>query len=354
MDFKLLCLKMVKKAGMILTATVVGAVFCGGIFHMKATVFSPDTAYEVTGETYIDYIPEEAYGISRVYITDEVWKALVKSDAFVESMQQTLSLQGYVLSEEEITGSVEAAVVSDSRIVTTTVHASEEELAVTLSSALQKAILEFCTDRQEIAESFVMTAPREAQRKVWDLRTVTATLLGAVLGFAAAVAGCLLSFGMDDSIYLPGTFEKRYGLPVFGTLQAEELAANGRKFTLKDRHLLVIGTAEEAAAEEAAKKLEEKLKKAGGGAVRFEPAGKADFTPERVEQMKEADGVVLAVSCGRRDGRQIERIINFLQKQEICIKGAVLCGADEKLVARYYAPGVFKKGRAGKKTEGKA
>ena len=51
----------------------------------------------------------------------------------------------------------------------------------------------------------------------------------------------------------------------------------------------------------------------------------------------------MAVAAGRRDGKQIEKIIDFLKKQEVNIKAAVLCNADEALIAHYYKPGILKK-----------
>ena len=337
-DLKLLCLRMMRKAGIILAATVVGALVLGGIFYLKETVFSPDEAYQVVGETYIDYIPEEAYGISRVYITDEVWKSLVKSDDFIESIENELSLQGYAVSREKIVSSIQAGVISDSRIVTTTVKAGDPQLAVAMSEALQNAILDFCRDRQEIAESFVMTAPEEAQRKVWAEGTATAVMIGAILGLLISVVAFLFSYVMDDSVYLPVTFEKRYGLPMFGTLQSEELAVNAKQFCKGCGKLAVAGVAADFAVEEVVKVLK-------SAETQFVAVGGVELNAAWTAQLKEADGVVLAIASGRRDGRQIERIIDFLRKQEIVMKGAVLCDADEKLIARYYKPGLFAKGK---------
>ena len=349
-DLKLLCLRMMKKTGIILTAMIVGALVLGGIFYLKETVFSPDESYQVVGETYIDYIPEEAYGISRVYITDEVWKSLVKSDDFVESIENELSGQGYDLSRERIISSIQAAVISDSRIVTTTVKTNDPQLAVAISEALQNAILDFCKDRQEIAESFVMTAPEAAQRKVWAEGTATAILMGAVLGLVLSVVIFLFSYVMDDSVYLPSTFEKRYGLPMFGTLKSQELSANIGQFCKGCGKVVVAGVAAGSAVEDVAKALGEKIaqpatERKAVQQIQFVSGGIVELNAPWISQVKEADGVVLAIASGRRDGRQIERIIDFLQKQEVDIKGAVLCDADQKLLARYYRPGILAKGK---------
>ena len=343
-DLKLLCLRMMRKAGIILAATIVGALVLGGIFCLKETVFSPDEAYQVVGETYIDYIPEEGYGISRVHISDGAWGALAKSDVFVEAIMAELSAQGYAVSAEEIRNSIDASVVCDSYVVTTTVMTRDAGLAVAMSEALQNAIVDFCKDRQEIAESFVMTAPKEAQSKEWMPKTATAALVGAMLGLLVSVVGFWLSYVMDDSVYLPVTFEKRYGLPMFGELKSEELTANIKKFCKGCGKLAVAGVAADFAVEKVIEELDM-------AEIKFVSAGVAELNGAWIAGLRETDGLVLAVASGRRDGRQIERVIDFLQKQEIVVKGAVLCDADEKLIARYYKPGLLAKSKKNREKE---
>lgn len=356
-DFKLLCLKMIKKAGIISVVTVLGAVLFGGIYFLKETVFSPDMTYQVVGETFIDYIPEEGYGISRVYITDEAWGSLAKSDDFVDAIMNYVSAKGYEVSAEIIRNSIDASVVTDSFVVTTTVYAKEEALAVSINEALQNAIVSFCADRQEVAESFIMTCPGEADRRSVTKEVMVAALLGAVLGFFAAVVAGLLSFLMDDSVDLPVTFEKRYGIPMLGTLKSKEFVANAVKLCGDMHRLAVAGVCEDVSTEEVAEQFAENMQtrtfssgelqdgesRKHAGNTEFISTGTATMTTEWIAGISDAEGVILAVAAGRRDGKQIERVIDFLQKQGINIKAAVLCNADEALIARYYKPGIFKK-----------
>lgn len=335
-DLKLLCLKMIRKTGIILVATALGALVLGGIYFLKETVFSPDTAYQVVGETFIDYIPEEGYGISRIYITDEAWDSLAKSDAFVESIMSEVSAQGYTVSEKLIRESIDASVVSDSFVVTTTVYAKEEKMAVAINAALQNAIVDFCLPRQEVAESFIMTCPTDAEKRDVTKEVLVAALIGALLGFGGALVACMVSFLMDDSVYLPVSFEKRYGLPMLGTMESEELPANAEKLCKGFQKLAVAGVCEAVSTEEVTERLQDK-------ATGVYSAGSVSMTKEWLSNLAGADGIILAVATGRRDGKQIERIIGFLEKQEITVVAAVLCNADETLLARYYRPGIFAK-----------
>ncbi|MBQ9136023.1 MAG: hypothetical protein IJX66_08040 [Lachnospiraceae bacterium] len=335
-DLKLLCLRMMRKAGIILAATIAGALVLGGIFFLKETVFSPNMTYQVVGETFIDYIPEEAYGISRVYITDEAWDSLAKSDAFVESIISEVSGQGYAVSEEQVRESIDASVVSDSFVVTTTVYAKEEGLAVAMNAALQNAIVDFCLPRQEVAESFIMTCPTSAEKREVTKEVLVAALIGAVLGLCGALVVCMVSFLMDDSVYLPVSFEKRYGIPMFGTKESEELSVNAEKLCEEFEKLAVVGICEAVSTEEVTRILQDKV----SGIF---SAGTVLMTKEWLAGLAGADGIVLAVAAGRRDGKQIERTIDFLKKQNVTIVAAVLCNADETLLARYYRPGILGK-----------
>ena len=108
--------------------------------------------------------------------------------------------------------------------------------------------------------------------------------------------------------------------------------------------------AAELALEEVVKVLGEKAVEPATGAdvterVQFLSAGCVEFNASWISQVKEIDGVILAVASGRRDGRRIERVIDFLKKQEVTIKGAVLCDADEALIARYYKPGILERNK---------
>lgn len=335
-DVKLLCLKLMKKTGILLVATLLGALALGGIYFLKETVFSPDTAYQVVGETFIDYIPEEGYGISRIYITDEAWDSLAKSDAFVESVINEVSVKGYTVSAQQVRDSIDASVVSDSFVVTTTVYAKEEGLAVAINAALQNAIVDFCVDRQEVKESFIMTCPVSAEKRDVTKDVLVAALIGAVLGLGSALVACMVSFLTDDSVYLPVSFEKRYGIPMLGTTKSAELSANAEKLCTGTKKLAVAGVCETVSVEEVVKLLQEKVPGIVSG-------GTVSLTKEWLSNLDGADRIILAVAAGRRDGKQIERIIGFLKKQEITVAAAVLCNADESLLARYYRPGIFSK-----------
>ena len=220
--------------------------------------------------------------------------------------------------------------------MTTTVYAKEEGLAVAINAALQNAIVDFCLPRQEVAESFIMTCPTSAEKRDVTKEVLVAALIGAVLGFGGALVACMVSFLMDDSVYLPVSFERRYGIPMLGTLESEELPANTEKLCKGFSKPAVAGVCEAVSTEEVTERLQDKL-------VGVYSAGSVSMTKEWLAGLACADGIILAVAAGRRDGKQIERIIGFLKKQEITVVAAVLCNADETLLARYYRPGIFGK-----------
>ena len=200
----------------------------------------------------------------------------------------------------------------------------------------KNAIVDFCVDRQEVKESFIMTCPVSAEKRDVTKDVLVAALIGAVLGLGSALVACMVSFLTDDSVYLPVSFEKRYGIPMLGTTKSAELSANAEKLCAGTKKLAVTGVCETVSVEEVVKLLQEKVPGIVSG-------GTVSLTKEWLSNLDGADRIILAVEAGRRDGKQIERIIGFLKKQEITVAAAVLCNADESLLARYYRPGIFSK-----------
>lgn len=335
-DSKLLWIRFIRKIWIPVLGTLAGALLLGGGYFLKQTVFASEKLYCATGDTYIEYIPEEGYGISTVYLNEDVWDALVISDGFVADVEAQLAPKGISVTKEQIVSGVDASLEKDTRIVTTRVTTQDPVLSVEIGLALQNAIIRYGEDYKDIERAYVLSSADTAQRVVTDAWTVRMCILGAVLGVLISIAGLLLYLVLDDSVYVPETFEGRYHIPMLGTLRAKELAVN-LSYLFKDcRNVAVVTVEADIPAEEIAGVLREKLGKtelslrAGGCPLEF---------PEAVEELREADGVILAVACGRHDGRQIGKTLDFLKKQDCNVKAGILWDADEGLLKQYYGFG---------------
>lgn len=349
-DVKLLALFFMRKIWMCVAGILAGALLAGGGYFLKNVALAPEREYQTVGEVYVDYVWEDAYGISRSNLNEEEWKALVKTDVFVEDIVEQLAVQGILLEKPFVRESVDASLVSDSRIVTTTVVTDAPELSAAIGCALQKALLHFGEDNTRIERIRVLTEPVETRIVVHDIRTLQAAILGAVLGGLLSVGALLLYFVLDDSVYLPASFERRYHIPMLGTAASKDLAANLDYLLRGCTKAAVTAVEADIPVEEIAGLLQEKAAdKAEEGEAKgrllVSACGCVEAEPEKAEALRRADCVVLAVAAGRHDGKRIEKTLGFLKKQGVRVAGAFLWNADERLLKRYYGFGILQKAR---------
>lgn len=350
-DFKLLVLFFLKKIWICIAAVLAGALLIGGGYFVKNVVLAPEKEYQTVGEVYVDYVWEDAYGISRSNLNEGEWKALVKTDLFVEYIRERLAGQGIVLEKPFIRESVDAALVSDSRIVTTTVITDSPELSAVIGSALQEALLLFGEDNSRIERIRVLTEPVESRIVVHDIRTLQAAVLGAVLGGLLSLAAMLWCFVVDDSIYIPASFERRYHIPMLGTAASKDLAVNFNYLLREGGSIAVTAVSKDIPVEEVTAFLQEKAADAGNkeadkegkSGVFLRACGCVEEEPESAEELRRAKSVILVTASGRRDGKRIEKTLAFLKKQDVAVSCAFLWDADEKLIKRYYGCGILQK-----------
>lgn len=343
-DFKLLWLFFLRKIWIFVGAVFAGALLIGGGYFVKNVVLAPEKEYQTVGEVYVDYVWEDAYGISRSNLNEGEWKVLVKTDVFVDDILEQLAAQGISVEKQFVRESVDASLASDSRIVKTTVITDTPELSAVIGSALQEALLHFGEDNSRIERIRVLTKPVESRIVVHDIRTLQAAVLGAVLGGLLSLAAMFLCFVLDDSVYIPASFERRYQIPMLGTAASKDLAANLHYLLRGCGEAAVTAVEQDIPVEEIVGVLQEKSAEAGGegkDGITLRACGCTDTEPEAVEELRRADGVILAVASGRHDGKQIEKIIGFLKKQDVSVTCAFLWNADEKLIKRYYGFGIL-------------
>lgn len=334
-DKKLFWLCTLKKLWILAAGICAASLLVGGGYFLCRNLPASEKQYCAQGDVYVDYIPEDGYGISTVYLNEDVWKALVKSDAFVEKVSARLAQEGVAISREQILESVDASLEKETRIVTVKATAADPAAAEIMADALLQAVLDYGDSYKDIASAYVLTAVNGAKRVVTDDWTGRLFLLGAVLGAFVSLTGILLSVTLDDSVYVPEQFERRYGIKMFGVAGNERTNEN-ITYTLREAKRVVLATPEE---DVAAGEIEKGLQALLGENVRVETVpGQTGNT----DALRQADGIVLAVESGRHDGKRIESLLRFLDQQGCTVAGAVLLHPDERLLGQYYG---FRKGK---------
>jgi hypothetical protein len=60
------------------------------------------------------------------------------------------------------------------------------------------------------------------------------------------------------------------------------------------------------------------------------------LSPEAVQVMRRADGVLLAVEAGLHTGKPLEHVLEYFSTQDVTVTAALLWEADEALIRSYY------------------
>lgn len=358
-DLRLTALRLLRNLNKILLWTAVGTLLFGGGYYVKNVLFGPDPEYEAVSTYKIQYVKEPTQS-GDYYINAATWDSLVHTGEFLEAVQTNLATAAAESKEaaelagtitvDELSAAITAKLPSDWHVPTTTVVSENPEKSVLIARAVEAAMeTEFLEMMgSEVALVKTLDSVTTAREVLPDVRPFRAFVLSAVLSFFFVMVGFLLKETGDDSIWLPATIRRRYGLPVLGTIESPELAENV-KFLLKDKQRIAVCSVN---ADVNPTEVVERLQKKGEYTTQLPERenrnGETDekvvwipmptplLSPEVCEQLRETDGVLLAVKAGAHAGKQLEYVKEFLEQQDCKITAAILWDADEAFIRAYY------------------
>lgn len=209
LDSKLCLLRFTKHIWIPVLATVIGAVLCMGIYILDTQVFGPEKEYRIEDEYYVEYAKDEN-GTEYVYFNQMTWSSLADTDYFLDAI---LAGMEQPVERGELENYIDATLLSDTRIVTTSVTAPSAGMAEEIHRLYQQAFLGFSEEYKEIQDISLIKTGNEAELVVLDDRSVRVAVMGAVLGLVLSVFCLYMYIVMDDSFYIPVMLEKRYKIP---------------------------------------------------------------------------------------------------------------------------------------------
>lgn len=331
-DMRLFVLRFLRKSWMLFLAAFLGALLVGGPYFLRKVTFGPAKEYEAVTDLYIDYAVQET-GEMYTYINQHTWNQLVKDDVFTDRILSSMSgldREDVSLEEQEKAAGVTkselreylyATMLSDTRIVTTTVTTNSPELTMRINKALIQAMFAFGAEQKEIAEVRILHEPVKADQVIADVRTFRACMLGVVIFVFVTALTMLLYYVLDEGIYIPATFERRYGVYMLGTIRSAELpVAAGKLFTEKPTIVSVYK-------QEDLNQVKTALQERG-----VETAGISEL-----EQLPQEE-ILLIVKAGVHNGKPIEKALDFCKKCGLRVSAALLWDADEGLIRAYELP----------------
>lgn len=336
MDMRLLILRFIKKIWIVIVATIVGTLLIGGIYILTKVV-GPFRQYQAQSMYYVEFATDPRLNEAYSYYNDYTWNVWISTDEFVSRIQSGLETK---MTDQELRGYLFADLPADLRMPVSIITTSDKELTMEIVKAVEGAFLEMSKFQKEVESVRVVESPDEAVLVTGGSEIARVFILGAIGCFLASVSILLWYLIWDPSIYLPSTFEKRYGIPMLGTVNSVDLKVNF-DYLLKDAGDIaltaVLGETDLTAVKEL---LISQLKVSECEMTQVITCVPAPIQcPEGLETLRKAGGVILSVEAGRRNAKQVEYTLELLKKQDIKVSAALLWEADEALIKYYYFGG---------------
>ena len=273
-DLRLLLLRLGRNLWKILALTILGTVLFGGGYYVKNVLLQPDPGYAASSTYKVEYV-ENPNAAGAYYINEATWNSLLHTGEFLDGVETHLQ----EAAERGETGAaavleqgrdrwieaLSAALPSDFSIPVTKATTQDPGESIALAHAAEETMCgEFAESMPEITRIKVLDHGDLAEAVVPDVRPVRAVILAAVLSLFFVVVIFLLWELSRDSIWLPATLRRRYGLHSLGTVESTGFAENVKYLLEKaDAHkIAVCGALPEADPQEAVDRLR-KLQTAG-------------------------------------------------------------------------------------------
>lgn len=334
-DLKLLAIRFIRKSWILLAAVLIGGAVFGIGYFMKTVILAPVPEYETYSMLFADFVEAED-GKPKYYTFNTAgWAGFVKTD---EILDKAVPHMKTFVSKEELRNSVSASMDSDYRVVELIVSNPNPELALSIAHAMEQAFVEFASDMKEIDQIRIMTSADKAERVYITVHTYRVVLWGAVLAAVSVLFVMLLKEVLDDAIYVPIIFERRYQIPMLGAVTgteestAAEITANLKYLRKTASKIALVGI--DAVTAETEKTLI--LAATGEETVQMTVFPALLQNIGQVEEIRKFDGVILDIPAGKQNGKLIEKTLSLLAKQDCNVIAAVLSNADASLLKSYY------------------
>ncbi len=392
MDGKRFALCLFRKIWVLAAVAAGSAAAAAGLYLLVTVVLAGPPEYQVFSQ-YRIYFDDEKYGEIKDYYNAYTWGEIMKTDQVVDFVMEALP-EG--ISKEQVKESVSVGAMSDIKIMPLTITTHDAVLSETIAQAYVYGLDRFGRSIEGLdgMDCWLVEPAEKVER---GTKAANAAAAGLLLGALAAFLGMAVAYCLDDSFYLEEDFAGRYSYPVLGVITGGQKETGLRDF-FGDELRTNLGTVAEpetgrsSLAESAAEDTETGAGAAGAVADNRKTAGWAagkplclaeaqpglaeqwrtelaeaargsrldgeasgslsdtaayawPFRAEDAEAMRQSGGAVLLLPWGAGSGRMARHILLQLEKQQIRVRGAILCGADERFLRAYYGRKAFEGGR---------
>lgn len=363
-DLRLTVLCMMRDLGRIALCTLLGTLIFGGGYYVKNVLLGPAPQYEMTLTCKLEYTDPPVQS-GDYYINEMTWNTYLDSEEFRQMVELappfvSMDVTADIWTENPLglQETLSAAVASDIHVPSFTVSTPDADKTAILCGVVREVLTgDFAAGIPEI--SSIRVLDESGPVAVYpDVRPLRAVILSALLSCFFAVIVWLLREIGADSIRLPATLRLRYGLKTLGTVGSTELKENAGYLFKNKRKIAVCAVDSDTDPQIVMESLQEKLH-IGDGVQNTHQDGSQGFQgnsqdltraewiavpapllcPESAEILRGADAVLLVVEAGLHAGKPLERVLEFLNTQDIAVTAALLWNADETLIRAYYRLG---------------
>ncbi len=367
MNLRSFYLRLYRKLWIVPVALIVGALIGLFIYTLATVTFGPKRVYSADATLYISFAYDENKGSLVDYYNAFTWNTLVGTDAIMEPIVEDLEKNGIsviseavsnatsasgtgnIISVDELKKAINADIPSDVRVMVLTVTHADKDITNKILKAAVKSLINYGVINDAF-DSIKRLSENEARLVVYTDRSRVAAIFGAICAAILTVLCMMLWDVLDDAVYTPEDAEKRYGLPVLGTLfknskDREEFFKNeciaAFESTVKGKdQVAVIATdsiKDGEKSEQDCKDLKEMLGSAfDESGVKFVPMAVPGSVLDNYRKIGTCDGVILCVPYGVRGGAMTEHVYAQLKKHECPVLGIVLTRTDRTFLYRYY------------------
>lgn len=341
-DLRLTMLRMIRNLGWIVLFALLGTILFGGGYYVKNVLLGERARYEQTITCKMEYTNPPVQS-GDYYINEMTWNTYLDSEDFRRMLENAVPFAAMDVTPDMwtetpggVAGALSAAVASDIHVPSVTVSTPSAEKTEVLCDAVQEILTGvFAESIPEVASIRVIDVS-DVRRVLPDKRPLRAFVLSALLSCFFAVVFLLLREIGADSIWLPATLRRRYGLKPLGTVQSAELCENAR-FLFKNIHnIAVCAIDDQIVPQDVTKSLQDILQNEEKDRRVWTAVPSPFLSPEAAAVLRQAEGVLLVVEAGLHAGKPLERALEYFAVQEVSVTAVLLWNADEALIRSYY------------------
>lgn len=324
-DWKRIWLLFSKKIWLILLVTIAGALIGALGYKLVETLTSEGQFYRVSSDYYITF-NEDDNGVD--YYNAYTWDTILRDDPVVDVVMENMSAD---ISREEVKAAITGEMLGDYRILTVHATSLDPEAAQIIADAYEIGLAEFA-NRIDMLGKIEVWSQEEVMPVIENDYMINVGLFCGVASFVLVILLLSFFYILDDSVYLEKDITQRFPVPFLGMITKagskrtrQELKDNLTYMCKEEAYYLVAW--DNDIAKETADTLQEMLPSVKG-CISVQGAG--------LDVLRASAGAIVVLPWGRKNGRIAEKLIGFLQKQDVKTAGVILTGADDNFLKAYY------------------